>query len=1071
MPRPQTAEEFARLSNAGKSALEAGQAREALTAFEKALALDPTQPDAEFNVALALLQSGQNDAAARRAQALVERDKNLAAAWYVLGLAHLHAGRFEQAVQALTQAKNIDVTVNAVAFQLGLAYEGWGKVEEAINEWQTMVQFEPDHPAAQYRLSQALRRAGRAAEADAALQAHQQALASRPGQLTTPAALEKCQYTAARVPIRVAPPSPTGVQVVFTDTTAAALPEAGRFRGPPGAIDFAQDGRNHLLALETGGSFRLLLNSNGVFRAQGEPRPGVPGARYTRCLVADLNNDGAPDALFLGDKGVKLFKFSTNGAMTDATLFAGLGKVGAVEGALLDLDYRGSLDLVTVSPENLGVRVLRNLGNLYFSDCTATSGVPAALTGVRQLAVEDWNNDDVQDLLLARDGAAPLLLAKQRGGPLVPTNSPADWPAARLLAAGDLNNDLLPDVAAATASAIEIVFAGNPKRVNLAAVGLEPTTLRLVDYDNDGWLDIVAAGKGARAWRNLGPAGFRETTAALQLDRLGPEPVDGLAAADFDLDGDTDFVLSGPSGLRHLRNDGGNANLQLKLHLLGRRSNGSGLGIRIELASADLRLARRVQSLPVEIGVGRHSQLDSVNARWFNTSPSYVDVKVDPHAPLLLEELNIQEGSCPYLYAWDGQRFRFVTDILGAAPLGLPVAENRYVEADTTEIVWLGDDRRLRPRDGRYLLQVTEELREVLYLDHARLLVADHPPDTEVHSTSKLRPGKPYPPHELMSLHRRQPLRKATRGTGEDMTSLVAEADGRLASPPELRGLHLRGLAAPHDYVLDFGPLDPARPWVLALTGWLRLGGGMANIAASHHPDLPFPFPVLEAEGPDGHWQILEGVVGAPSGKTKTILTDLSGRLPFAACRLRLSAAYELHWDRIALFEKTDPGLTRIRELLPEEAHLHWRGFSRMADLPWNQPFTPVYEQVSATTVFDFLPGGWCTRYGPALELVAARDNALALINGGDELTLAFPASQLPPAAPGLARDFFLLSCGWDKDTDFHVRLGATVEPLPWHGMDDQRYGSESRPALANDDWIRKYNTRWVGPRFLSRKK
>ena len=142
-----------------------------------------------------------------------------------------------------------------------------------------------------------------------------------------------------------------------------------------------------------------------------------------------------------------------------------------------------------------------------------------------------------------------------------------------------------------------------------------------------------------------------------------------------------------------------------------------------------------------------------------------------------------------------------------------------------------------------------------------------------------------------------------------------------------------------------------------------------------------------------------------------------------------------------------------------------------MADLPWNQPFTPVYEQVSATTVFDFLPGGWCTRYGPALELVAARDNALALINGGDELTLAFPASQLPPAAPGLARDFFLLSCGWDKDTDFHVRLGATVEPLPWHGMDDQRYGSESRPALANDDWIRKYNTRWVGPRFLSRKK
>ena len=33
------------------------------------------------------------------------------------------------------------------------------------------------------------------------------------------------------------------------------------------------------------------------------------------------------------------------------------------------------------------------------------------------------------------------------------------------------------------------------------------------------------------------------------------------------------------------------------------------------------------------------------------------------------------------------------------------------------------------PRDGRYLLQMTEEMREVLYLDSARLLAVDHPPE------------------------------------------------------------------------------------------------------------------------------------------------------------------------------------------------------------------------------------------------------------------------------------------------------------------------------------------------------
>ena len=113
--------------------------------------------------------------------------------------------------------------------------------------------------------------------------------------------------------------------------------------------------------------------------------------------------------------------------------------------------------------------------------------------------------------------------------------------------------------------------------------------------------------------------------------------------------------------------------------------------------------------------------------------------------PLFALELTIQEGSCPYLYAWDGKRFRFVTDILGAAPLGLPIAEGRYIEADPEEFVWIGNEQTFPARDGTYQLQITEELREVLYLDEAKLVVVDHEPGTEVHSTDKLLPGKPFP--------------------------------------------------------------------------------------------------------------------------------------------------------------------------------------------------------------------------------------------------------------------------------------------------------------------------------------
>ncbi|MGC8990905.1 MAG: hypothetical protein ACP5MD_12360, partial [Verrucomicrobiia bacterium] len=108
-----------------------------------------------------------------------------------------------------------------------------------------------------------------------------------------------------------------------------------------------------------------------------------------------------------------------------------------------------------------------------------------------------------------------------------------------------------------------------------------------------------------------------------------------------------------------------------------------------------------------------------------------------------------------------------------------------------------------------------------------------------------------------------------------------------------------------------------------------------------------------------------------------------------------------------------------------------------LKDLPWDWPLTPAYEKVSADPCWTVIPGGWCTRYGNVIELIAARDEALAIINAGDELTLKFAADSLPPKPTGLVREFFLYADGWDKDSDFHVAEGARVEPLPFHGMND----------------------------------
>ncbi len=636
----------------------------------------------------------------------------------------------------------------------------------------------------------------------------------------------------------------------------------------------------------------------------------------------------------LSDKGTQLFRFATNGSFSDVSAFSKLASLAAIDGGLVDMDFTAKLDLIALTAGTNALRVIRNLGNLYFQDITATSGVPTGANVATHLCIDDWNNDDLNDLFIARAGQPVQLCAKQRGGIIVPTNALSGSGTSGIFAVGDLNNDGRADLIVAGSAGFEIMFGGESAKKIVPFSNDNISSISLIDYDNDGWLDICTIGNQVRLWRNLGAEGFEERTKAAGLDKLAPDTIASMAFADFDQDGDGDFIFAlKQGGLQFWRNEGGNKNQMLKVRLFGNRSNASGLGVKVEVAAGGLRLVRTITKLPVEIGVGQHSQLDSCTVRWFDLSLPTIDVKVE-RLPLPMIEITIPGGSCPYLYAWDGEKYRFVTDLLGAAPVGLPVAEKRYIEADPEEYVWIGNDANFKPRDGNYILQITEELREVLYLDEAKLFAVYHPFGTEVHPTDKLLPGKPFPPGELWTLAARKPLLKAETREGLDVTARLQEVDGDRVSPAKLREPQLRGLAEPHSVTLDFGPLENTKPLVLALTGWLRFGGGMANISASHRQDLPYPFPVMEVEVGD-KWQPVDVTVGAPAGKTKTILIDLKGKLPSGSQRLRVSAGFEIHWDRIALFERVVNAESTRASVRPSHGNLHWRGFSEFADLPW----------------------------------------------------------------------------------------------------------------------------------------
>jgi hypothetical protein len=113
-----------------------------------------------------------------------------------------------------------------------------------------------------------------------------------------------------------------------------------------------------------------------------------------------------------------------------------------------------------------------------------------------------------------------------------------------------------------------------------------------IDYDNDGWVDLVAVGetKGGkgevRLFRNLGPDGFKDVTADVGLDKIQLKDPRAIITGDYDGDGATDLLITqnhGPAVL--LRNEGGNQNHWLRLSLKGLNDNKSAIGTKVEVFS------------------------------------------------------------------------------------------------------------------------------------------------------------------------------------------------------------------------------------------------------------------------------------------------------------------------------------------------------------------------------------------------------------------------------------------------------------------------------------------------------
>jgi hypothetical protein len=470
-----------------------------------------------------------------------------------------------------------------------------------------------------------------------------------------------------------------------------------------GWIDYDQDGLMDLYFVQSAATdiykptrpLRSALyhnNGDGTFTDVTE-KAGVGGEGHygQGVAVGDFDNDGYPDLYVTGYGRAILYHNNGNGTFTDVTAKAGVANEGqwSTSAGWFDYDKDGWLDLVVTdyidwSPKNNiwcgehrpGYRSYCHPGNykgqhikLYhnnhdgtFTDVSDKSGVGKPEAKGMGVVLADFNNDGWPDIAVANDSWPNFLFINKHDGTFedvslvsgIAASEDGKYEAGMGIDAADVDGDGWQDVYI-THLDFELnrlyrnshdgTFTDETfrSRIGNTAVLLSGVAMKFLDYDNDGWNDIlqlngamldnvnlyhgeVSYKEPLLMYRNVGKGQFEKVSESLGTDFTRPIVGRGLATADYNNDGAIDIVTNNRGDFPSLlRNDGGNANHWLTVQLIGTKSNRDGIGASLKLTTEGFVQVEQAKggmsymsaSDPrIHFGLGKRTKIESLEITW-----------------------------------------------------------------------------------------------------------------------------------------------------------------------------------------------------------------------------------------------------------------------------------------------------------------------------------------------------------------------------------------------------------------------------------------------------------------------